>query len=130
MAYPQLLTAEEQLAAAKANLALPPVVCICGSLRYQVEMHAAAAAETIAGRIVVMPHATAKLWHPRGAAAVKDDLDDLHQAKLRLADEVLIVGDYVGDRTRAEIAYARSLGKRVRFTRPEVDPDRAGEVAR
>ncbi|TKT03052.1 hypothetical protein E4U91_25125 [Streptomyces lasalocidi] len=27
------------------------------------------------------------------------------------------------DSTRAEIAYARSLGKPVRFTHPEVDPD-------
>jgi hypothetical protein len=35
---------------------------------------------------------------------------------------VLVVGDYVGDSTRAEIAYARSLGKPVRFTHPEVDP--------
>ena len=30
---------------------------------------------------------------------------------------------YIGDSTRAEIAYARSLGKPVRFTHPEVDPD-------
>jgi hypothetical protein len=36
---------------------------------------------------------------------------------------VLVVGDYIGDSTRAEIAYSRSLGKPVRFTNPEVDPD-------
>ena len=33
------------------------------------------------------------------------------------------MGDYIGDSTRAEITYARSLGKPVRFTHPEVDPD-------
>lgn len=33
------------------------------------------------------------------------------------------VGNYIGDSTRAEIAYARSLGRPVRFTHPEVDPD-------
>lgn len=48
---------------------------------------------------------------------------DLHRAKIRLADEVLVVGGHVGDSTRAEIAYARSLGRPVRFTHPEVDPD-------
>jgi hypothetical protein len=32
-------------------------------------------------------------------------------------------GCSIGDSTRAEIAYARSLGKPVRFTHPEVDPD-------
>lgn len=49
--------------------------------------------------------------------------DELHRAKLRLADEVLVVGDYIGDSTRSEIRYARSLGLWIRFTHPEVDPD-------
>jgi hypothetical protein len=57
------------------------------------------------------------------APALKARLGDLHRAKIRLADEVLVVGHYIGDSTRAEIAYARSLGKAVRFTHPEVDPD-------
>jgi hypothetical protein len=35
---------------------------------------------------------------------------------------VLVVGDYIGSSTIAEIAYARSLGKPVRFTHPDVDP--------
>ena len=40
-----------------------------------------------------------------------------------IANSGALVGDYIGDSTRAEIAYARSLGKPVRFTHPEVDPD-------
>ncbi len=64
------------------------------------------------------------LWaDPTEAQALKVQLDALHRAKIRLADEVLVVGDYIGDSTRAEIAYARSLNKPVRFTHPEVDPD-------
>lgn len=39
------------------------------------------------------------------------------------ANSGALVGDYIGDSTRAEIAYARSLDKPVRFTHPEVDPD-------
>jgi hypothetical protein len=39
------------------------------------------------------------------------------------------VGDYIGDSTRAEIAYARNLGKLVRFTHPQVDPDREAPTA-
>lgn len=66
------------------------------------------------------PH---ELWSARvEAEAMKVRLDDLHRAKIRLADEVLVVGDYIGDSSGAEIAYARSLGKPVRFTHPEVDP--------
>ncbi len=83
--------------------------------------------ETEAGRIVVKPGVDLKSAQelrsdPVEAAALKARLDELHRAKIRLADEVLVVGDYVGDSTRAEIAYARSLGRPVRFTHPGVDP--------
>ncbi|CAM5234232.1 putative protein OS=Streptomyces tendae OX=1932 GN=F3L20_26650 PE=4 SV=1 [Streptomyces tendae] len=125
MSDPQLLTPEEQLADAKERLRLPRVVVICGSTRFMTEMTEAEVRETKAGRIVVKPGCDMKsphaLWSdPVEAEALKVRLDDLHRAKIRLADEVLVVGDYIGDSTRAEIAYARSLGKPVRFTHPEV----------
>ena len=128
MSYPQLLSPEEKLTDAKKLLGLPRIVVICGSTRFMSEMNQADLQETTAGRIVVKPacdmNSPHELWSdPVQAQALKVRLDDLHRAKIRLADEVLIVGDYIGDSTRAEIAYARSLGKPVRFTHPEVDPD-------
>ncbi|PJM94068.1 hypothetical protein CG719_20865 [Streptomyces sp. CB01373] len=127
VSYPQLLTPEEKLADAKKLLSLPRIVVICGSTRFMTEMNEADLRETKAGKIVVKPGCDMKspheLWSdPVEAEALKVRLDDLHRAKIRLADEVLVVGDYIGDSTRAEIAYARSLGKPVRFTHPEVDP--------
>lgn len=122
MTYPNLLTPEEKLADAKERLNIPAIVVICGSMRFEADMQAEAHAVSVAGKIVVMPHVNTKLWHSDTVAKVKPALDDLHRAKIRLADEVLVVGDYVGDSTRAEIAYARSLGKPVQFTHPEVDP--------
>ncbi|UBU13238.1 TIR domain-containing protein [Nonomuraea gerenzanensis] len=128
VSYPQPLTPEEELADAKKRLSLPPIVVICGSTRFMAEMTEADLRETTAGKIVVKPGCDMKspheLWSdPAAARALKVRLDDLHRAKIRLADEVLVVGDHIGDSTRAEIAYARSLGKPVRFTHPEVDPD-------
>ncbi|MFF5788566.1 hypothetical protein ACFY8P_26830 [Streptomyces sp. NPDC012693] len=128
MSYPQPLTPEEKLADAKELLSLPRIVVICGSTRFMAEMNDADLRETAAGKIVVKPGCDMKaphaLWSdPVEAAALKVRLDDLHRAKIRLADEVLVVGDYIGDSTRAEVAYARSLGKSVQFTHPEVDPD-------
>ncbi|MFI6874710.1 hypothetical protein ACIBL6_14830 [Streptomyces sp. NPDC050400] len=128
MAHPQRLTAEEQLADAKQLLSIPRIVAICGSTRFMAEMNDADLRETHAGRIVVKPGCDMKspheLWSESAKAeALKARLDDLHRSKIRLADEVLVVGDYIGDSTRAEITYARSLGKPVRFTHPEVDPD-------
>ncbi|MFC8342676.1 hypothetical protein [Streptomyces sp. NPDC057280] len=127
MTSAQPLSPEEQLAAVKRQLSLPRIVAICGSTRFMAEMAEADLQETKAGRIVVKPGCDLKsphaLWSdPVEAEALKVRLDDLHRAKIRLADEVLVVGDYIGDSTRAEIAYARSLGKPVRFTHPEVDP--------
>lgn len=127
MPYPQLLAPEEKLASAKECLNIPPIVVICGSTRFMAEMAEADLRETAAGRIVVKPGCDMKTPHPLWAdpveaEALKVRLDDLHQAKIRLADEVLVVGDYIGDSTRAEIAYARELGKPVRFTHPDVDP--------
>ncbi|NUP46180.1 MAG: hypothetical protein HOW97_02530 [Catenulispora sp.] len=126
MSYPELLTADEKLADAKKRLNIPRIVVICGSTRFWQEMADAAWNETVVGRIVVKPDVDMK--RPGAvytdAQAVKTDLDELHRAKIRLADEVLIVnpGGYVGQSTTAEIAYARELGKPVRFTHPEADP--------
>ncbi|MEU6111853.1 hypothetical protein ABZ853_26025 [Streptomyces albidoflavus] len=127
MSTPPQLTPEEKLADVKQLLSLPHIVVICGSTRFMTQMNEAELRETAAGRIVVKPGCDMKtphaLWSdPVEAEALKARLDDLHRAKIRLADEVLVVGDYIGDSTRAEITYARSLGKRVRFTHPEVDP--------
>lgn len=128
MSYPQLLTPEEKLADAKARLDIPKIVVICGSTRFMPEMVEADVQETAAGKIVVKPGCNMKADHPlwadpAEAEALKARLDELHRAKIRLADEVLVVGGYVGSSTRAEIAYARELGKPVRFTHPAVDPD-------
>lgn len=127
MAYPQLLTPEEKLASVKRQLGIPEIVCICGSTRYMDAMADQDRELTWNGCIVVRPGVDMKTPHrlwadPAAAEAGKANLDDLHRAKIRLADRVLIVGPYIGDSTRAEIAYARSIGKPVRFTHPEVDP--------
>lgn len=120
MSYPELLTPYEKLAAAKERLDLPPIVTICGSTRFMAAMTEANLRETAAGRMVLAPGCDMKqpheLWaDPADAERLKVELDRLHRAKIRIADQVLIVGDYVGDSTKAEIAYARSLGKQLRF---------------
>ncbi|MFC8125942.1 hypothetical protein [Streptomyces sp. NPDC057302] len=129
MASAQLGTPEAALADAKKQLDIPRIVVICGSTRFMAEMAEAELLETIArpAKIVVKPGCDMKsshdLWSdPVEAQALKIRLDALHRSKIVLADEVLVVGDYIGDSTRAEIVYARSLGKPVRFTHPEVDP--------
>lgn len=121
MSYPQLLTAEEKLAQGKTALGIRDVVVLCGSMRFAADMAEVAIEQSVAGALVLKPDCNMKhphpLWaDPVEAEALKARLDDQHKQKIRLADRVIVVGDYVGDSTRSEIAYARQLGKPIAYT--------------
>lgn len=105
----------------------PRVVALCGSMRHAEEIREAAVGETLAGRIVVMPHVDLNrtdraewVWLS-DRVQVKARLDELHQRKIDLADEVVIVcpGGYMGDSTGGELTYAVWTGKPVRFRGPK-----------
>ena len=96
------------------------IVCLCGSTRFRDVFARANFDETLQGKIVLTigcdfksPEARAR----RLTQADKERLDALHLRKIDLADEILVlnVGDYIGDSTHYEIAYALQQGKRVRF---------------
>lgn len=102
----------------------PTIVCLCGSTRFSTAFQEANLRETLFGRIVLsigcnMRNDTEIFGHlsPEEQARIKAELDELHLRKIDLADEVLVlnVGQYVGDSTRREIAYAKSIGKRIRW---------------
>lgn len=104
----------------------PTIVCLCGSTRFMTEMAEENLRQTAAGRIVLAPGCDMKRPHPLWADPVdaeilKVALDALHKAKIRLADEIVVVAPngYVGDSTRAEIAYAKQLGKPVIYSPPK-----------
>lgn len=92
------------------------IVCLCGSTRFRREFAIANRDETLAGNIVVAPGV-----FPHDGDAISDDektaLDCLHFEKILIADRVLVVapGEYVGDSTKREIEFARSLGIPVRL---------------
>jgi hypothetical protein len=109
----------------------PTVVVLCGSTRYWDAFTEAALYETAAGRIVLAPGCNLKTPHPLWdtpdkADRLKSMLDNLHLRKIDLADEVLVVNPdgYIGESTRREIAYARQLGKPIRYTHTPQTVDR------
>lgn len=108
----------------------PTIVCLCGSTRFGAAFRQANLEETLAGRIVLTigcdMRSDAELFADKSEAElaeIKGRLDELHLRKIDLADEVLIlnVGGYIGQSTSRELAYARRLGKRVRFLEPHED---------
>jgi NTP pyrophosphatase (non-canonical NTP hydrolase) len=110
------------------NADRPRVVCLCGSTRFRQDFLAAQEAEALLGRIVVGPGVFSKA---EGRALTEDEIErlrQLHRRKIEMADELLVVAPdgRIGEATSEEIEYGRSLGKTVRFWRPErpapIDP--------
>lgn len=103
----------------------PIVVTLCGSTRFSAAYQAANLRETLAGKIVLSIgcdtrsdatlHAAGELGED--IDSVKARMDELHLRKIDLSDEILVlnVDGYVGESTAREIAYAQSLGLRVRY---------------
>ena len=54
-----------------------------------------------------------EVWTP----GTKEMLDDMHRAKIDMADEILVINvdGYIGTSTQSEIEYARTKGKGIRF---------------
>lgn len=103
--------------------ARPEVVCLCGSTRFADEMNLQAERLTLEGKIVVRPEVVAyrrERDQQFVAPDVKERLDVLHLRKIDLADRVFVVnvGDYIGESTQREIAYALSRGKPVEYLEP------------
>jgi 8-oxo-dGTP pyrophosphatase MutT (NUDIX family) len=108
----------------------PRVTVLCGSTRFSAAFATANLTETLTGRIVLSIGCDMRADADLFADLSKDDLTDvktgldaLHRHKIDLADDVLVlnVGGYIGESTRAEVTYARSLGKPIRFLEPVCD---------
>lgn len=101
------------------------VVCLCGSTRFKPQYEEENRRLTLEGKIVL----TCGVWVHHEAEAHDNEqqkrmLDELHYAKIRLADRVHVVnvGGYIGESTLREIVYA--LGKHKIVTYMEVGDDR------
>jgi len=100
-----------------------PIICLCGSTRFRTEFEQANQKFTREGRIVLAPG----VFGHSGDSLTEDEkwrLDLLHLDKIDLAHQVFVVnpGGYIGESTRREIAYAKSVGKPVIY---QVDPSEA-----
>ena len=102
-----------------------PVITLCGSTRFKDEFIETQKRLTLEGYIVIsvglFGHSgDEEVWENMDEGTLtrtKEMLDDMHKRKIDMADEIFVinVGDYIGDSTRSEIAYAKKKGKRVRF---------------
>lgn len=100
------------------------VITLCGSTRFKDEFQRLQKELTLQGNIVIsvglFGHSgDDEVWDE----GVKEMLDDMHLAKIDMADEIFVinVGGYIGESTKREIAYAKACGKKVRSLVPIPD---------
>ncbi|GAB3529466.1 hypothetical protein [Arthrobacter monumenti] len=94
----------------------PRIVCICGSVKFWPQMNELIRRLSLDGDIVVAP----VNFEGDGGRLTEDDrqrLNALHLRKIDVADSVMVVcpGDYIGESTANEIAYATAAGKRIDY---------------
>lgn len=101
----------------------PEVVCLCGSSRFIGQMAVEAWELEKAGIIALSCHLLPSWYegvqqdHQAEHEGVAAQLDELHLRKIDVSDRVRVVNitGYIGERTRAEIDYAESIGCPVQF---------------
>lgn len=107
-------------------VATPQIVVLCGSSRFKEAFERTALEESLAGRIVLSLALYAQADSLRLSSKTVKTLHELHRAKIRMADKVVVVnvGGYIGDSTKREIKFAEKLGKPVRYTFSQDSTDR------
>ncbi len=105
----------------------PEIICMCGSTKFADLMAVLSWEFEKAGKIVLrvnyVPewYVTFEGWtessHGAEQSGLKEQLDELHCRKIDMCDRVYVCNfnGYMGDSTRAEIAYAKSIGKPIQY---------------
>jgi len=101
-----------------------PIICLCGSTRFTKEMLIKQWELTKQGNIVLgwcaLPDdyfSGEDKTHIGDQEGVKHIVDEVHKRKINLCDEVFVlnIGGYIRESTASEIAYAKKLGKPIKY---------------
>lgn len=101
------------------------VITLCGSTRFKEEFLKVQKDLTLQGNIVIsvglFGHSgDSEVWENMDEGTLnktKEMLDDMHKRKIDMADEIFVINvdGYIGESTKSEIEYAKSLGKKVNY---------------
>jgi len=98
----------------------PKKVCYCGSLRVAGEAFKKAEYEAVINGVIALLPCCMYVDIQREFGAESDykiKADELHKRKIDICDEVFVlnVNGYIGDSTRSEIDYAKSINKPINY---------------
>ena len=93
------------------------VITVCGSYIFKKEMNEITEKMALKGNCMLTP---IELTKPNKEAYTKEEalmIDKMHKEKIKLSNTILVVnvGGYIGNSTKSEIEYAKSLNKEVLY---------------
>lgn len=91
------------------------IITVCGSYKFKKEMVEITEKMTLKGNCVLTPN---ELTQTDKDAYTKDEIlmiDKMHKEKIKISDSILVVNvnGYIGNSTKSEIEYAKSLNKEI-----------------
>ena len=99
------------------------VITLCGSTKFKNEFQQEMKRLTLEGNIIL----SCGLFNHADNEGISDDvkhmLDDMHLRKIDMSDGIFVINKdgYIGESTRREINYAKSLNKEVTYLENVVD---------
>lgn len=105
----------------KKGKGFPNIVTLCGSTRFVEHFNYWRKQLTLKGEIVLGIELVIPQTHQQDPQyndyTIKMMLDELHKRKIDLSDYILVlnVAGYIGESTRSEIDYAKSIGVKVEY---------------
>lgn len=93
------------------------VITICGSYKFKKEMDEITEKMALEGNCMLTP---INLTKPNKEAYTKEEamiIGNMHKEKIKISDAILVVNvnNYIGDSTKREIEYAKSLNKEILY---------------
>lgn len=102
------------------------VVTLCGSTKFKDDFLKMSKILTLQGYICIMPGV---FGHSGDNEAMDSDtkkmLDDMHKRKIDMSDGIYVINKngYIGDSTKSEIEYAKSMEKWMTYMETPKDED-------
>jgi len=104
----------------------PKLICLCGSTKFKDEFEKITMEESLNGNVVMSIGCFEHHDNIRLSKGEKQNLDDLHESKIKMADEIFVVNvkGYIGESTKKGILIAKELGIPIKYLE---DPEWYGD---
>lgn len=93
------------------------VITLCGSTRFMDIFHKVEHDLTLKGYIVLSVEVFEKMTGEEISKEQIDLLNDIHRKKIDISDAIFVIDmhGYIGEATKSEIEYAKSIGKEIYY---------------